>query len=98
MFFLVEKMKSLVTQKGDVRMLSQKIVERRGTGFLHSGDDEIDALDRAVFENTRQTRPARALGRTTGWGSAGLPEHREGVPVFAVGNYRRCVGHILSAL
>jgi hypothetical protein len=45
MFFLVEKMESLVPQQRDVRVLCQKIMERRRAGFLHAGDDEIYMID-----------------------------------------------------
>jgi hypothetical protein len=53
MFFLVEKMESLVAQQSDVRMLSQKIVNRGCAGFLHTGDYEIHALNMAPLKRRR---------------------------------------------
>jgi hypothetical protein len=45
MFFLIEKMKGLVAQQRDVRVLSQKIVQRSSAGFLHTGHYKIYLID-----------------------------------------------------
>lgn len=52
MFFLVEKMESLIPQQRDVRMLRKKIVDRSGPGFLHAGDDEIYLVNLATPKKT----------------------------------------------
>jgi len=45
MFFLIEKMKGLIAQQRDVRVLSQKIVDRGGAGLLHTGHYKIYLID-----------------------------------------------------
>ena len=52
MFFLVEKMESLVAQERDVWMLSEKIMNRSRAGFLHAGDDEIYLFNLATPKRT----------------------------------------------
>src|SRR5262249_30796878 len=44
-FFLVEKMERLIAKERDLRMLSQKIMDRGRPGLLHAGYDENDALN-----------------------------------------------------
>jgi hypothetical protein len=59
MFFLIEKMKSLVAQQRDVRVLSQKIVQRSGAGLLHTGHYKIYLIDFAAPKESG----ARKFGR-----------------------------------
>ena len=45
MFFLVKKMKSLVAQQSNLRMLREEIVDRRATGLLHAGYGKADMVN-----------------------------------------------------
>ena len=53
MFFLIEKMKGLVPQQRDLRILSEQIVDRSGAGFLHAGNDEVDLLNMTAPKGNR---------------------------------------------
>ena len=50
MFFLVEKMESLVAQQRDVRMLRKKIVDRGCACFLRTGDDKVHPVDLSALK------------------------------------------------
>jgi len=52
-------MKRLVAEQGDVRMLSQKIVDRGCAGFLHTGDYEIYVVNPSAAKKTRTRRVRR---------------------------------------
>ena len=45
MFRLVEKMKRLIAEKRNMRMLRENIVQRSRPGFLHSAYDEVNVVD-----------------------------------------------------
>jgi len=46
-------MERLVAEQCDLRILREKIVDRGCPGFLHAGDDEIDAFNFAASEKIR---------------------------------------------
>jgi len=61
MFFLIEKMKGLIAQQRDVRVLSQKIVQRSSAGLLHPGHYKIYLIE--LF--APKERAARKFGCKT---------------------------------
>lgn len=46
-------MKCLIAQQRNMRVLGKEIVDRRGPGFLHAGDDKIDVVDFATSKEVR---------------------------------------------
>ena len=45
---VIKKVDLLLVAHADIRMFAQKIMQRRGTGFLRTGDDEIEQLNLAT--------------------------------------------------
>jgi hypothetical protein len=46
---VIEKMDFLLIAHADVGMSAQKVVERRGAGFLRTGQNEVESLNFATF-------------------------------------------------